>query len=67
MKPKEVNVLEWSFSFGRSFHDFDFGGSEGVTVIDQGVNLAVEAVAAIMSEFLHIFILFTISLYFFVR
>jgi hypothetical protein len=24
-----------------SFHDFDFGGGEGVKVIDQGVNLAV--------------------------
>jgi hypothetical protein len=35
------------------FHDFDFGGGEGVKVIDQGVNLAVEAVAAVISEFLH--------------
>jgi len=25
----------------------DFGGGEGVKVIDQGVNLAVEAVAAV--------------------
>jgi hypothetical protein len=36
-----------AFSFGGSFHDFDFVGGESAKVIDQGVNLAVEAVAAI--------------------
>src|ERR1039457_6364192 len=40
-------------SLCRSFHDFDFGGGEAVKDIAQGVNLAVEAVAAIIWEFLH--------------
>lgn len=39
--------LSFGFSCCRSFHDLDFGGGEGVKVIDQGVNLAIQAVAAV--------------------
>jgi hypothetical protein len=46
--PKSRAVHRWKAnSCGGSFRDFDFGGGEGVKVIDQGVNLAVEAVAAV--------------------
>jgi hypothetical protein len=46
--PKSRAVHRWKAnSCGGSFHDFDCGGGEGVKVMDQGVNLAVEAVAAV--------------------
>ena len=36
----------------RPFHDFDFGFGQAVEVIDQRVNLAVEAVATVGVEIL---------------
>lgn len=43
LRPKELRALV-AFSFGGSFHDFDFVRRQGVKNIAQGVILAIAAV-----------------------